>query len=124
MFVIDASNKQPIYEQIKTQVIDFIALGILGPNEQLPPVRNLANDLGVNPNTVSKAYQLLEQLGYIYSQIGRGSFVSDPEQTTQLLILEKRAQLIALIKYLNTIQFPQNDIVEIVTKIYEGGDVT
>ena len=52
------------------------ALGVLKPEEQLPPVRTLAAQLGVNPNTVSKAYQLLERDGIIYSAIGRGSFVA------------------------------------------------
>ena len=50
---------------------------MLKPNDQLPSVRILAKDLGVNPNTVSKAYQQLEHDGIIYSLAGRGSFVSD-----------------------------------------------
>ena len=48
----------------------------MGPNEQLPTVRALAQELGVNPNTVQKAYQMLERDGVIYSVTGRGSFIS------------------------------------------------
>jgi len=50
--------------------------GVLAENDQLPSVRALAKDLGLNPNTVSKAYQELERNGIIYSVSGRGSFVS------------------------------------------------
>lgn len=49
----------------------------LKPNDQLPSVRTLAKDLGVNPNTVSKAYQQLEHDGVVYSLAGRGSFIAD-----------------------------------------------
>ncbi|MBQ7784361.1 MAG: GntR family transcriptional regulator, partial [Oscillospiraceae bacterium] len=47
------------------------------PNDKLPSVRELAKELGVNPNTVSKAFQMLERDGIIYSLAGRGSFISD-----------------------------------------------
>jgi GntR family transcriptional regulator len=59
MIVLDYKTKLPIYEQIQNQVIHFIALGLFTPNQQLPAVRQLASDLGVNPNTVSKAYREL-----------------------------------------------------------------
>ena len=51
-------------------------LGVLDQNEQLPSVRALAREIGVNPNTVAKAYQELERQGIIYTVPGRGSFVS------------------------------------------------
>ena len=51
-------------------------LGVLDEHEQLPSVRVLARDVGVNPNTVAKAYQELERQGIIYTVTGKGSFVS------------------------------------------------
>ena len=76
MFTLNFQSRQPIYEQLYDNVVRLAALGVLKPEEQLPPVRTLAAQLGVNPNTVSKAYQLLERDGIIYSAIGRGSFVA------------------------------------------------
>ena len=81
MFQIDPSARIPIYEQIINNVIKMASLGVLKPGDKLPPVRILAQDLGINPNTAAKAYRDLENKGYIYSTVGRGSFLS--EQATQ-----------------------------------------
>lgn len=76
MFSIDLTSRIPIYEQICNKIIELAVSGTLAENEQLPSVRNLAKDTGVNPNTVAKAYQELERNGVIYSVQGRGSFIS------------------------------------------------
>lgn len=77
MFNINTKDTTtPIFEQIIQQVAKNIALGILKPNEQIPTIRTLAKELGVNPNTVSKAYHECEVAGLIYSIPGKGSFVS------------------------------------------------
>lgn len=76
MFSIDLTSRIPIYEQIYQKIVMLILNGTLAVNDQLPSVRILAKSTGVNPNTVSKAYQELERSGVIYSVPGRGSFVS------------------------------------------------
>ena len=76
MFSIDLTSRMPIYEQIYQKIVMLILNGTLAENDQLPSVRLLAKSTGVNPNTVSKAYQELERNGVIYSVPGRGSFVS------------------------------------------------
>ena len=76
MFSIDLTSRIPIYEQIYQKIINLIINGTLAENDQLPSVRSLAKSTGVNPNTVSKAYQELERNGIIYSVPGRGSFIS------------------------------------------------
>ena len=76
MFSIDLTSRVPIYEQIYNKIIELAVSGTLKENEQLPSVRNLAKDTGVNPNTVAKAYQELERKGVVYSVLGRGSFIS------------------------------------------------
>ncbi len=76
MFSIDLTSRIPIYEQIREKIIELIVQGTLHENDQLPSVRSLAKDTGVNPNTVSKAYQELERQGIIYSVPGRGSFIA------------------------------------------------
>lgn len=76
MFNIDLSSRIPIYEQLYKKTLELAIKGVLKENTQLPSVRGLAKDLGVNPNTVSKAYQLLERDGIIYSVSGIGSFIA------------------------------------------------
>lgn len=76
MFTIDLTSRTPIYEQIYFKIIELVIKGSLKENDQIPSVRSLAKDTGVNPNTVSKAYQELERNGIIYSLTGRGSFIA------------------------------------------------
>ena len=76
MISIDNRSRVPIYEQLingfKVQIIN----GVLLPDEKLPSVRQLAQELTINPNTIQKAYRELEYLGYTYSVPGKGSFVN------------------------------------------------
>lgn len=88
MFDIDLMSRTPIYEQLCRKVTELILKGVLKEQDKLPSVRSLAADLGVNPNTVAKAYTLLERDGIIYSLAGRGSFIAKPDTNlTQKLIL-------------------------------------
>ena len=73
---VDYRDRRPIYEQLVGNVCDLILRGILQPDEQLPSVRALAAALGINPNTIQKAYAELERRKLVYSSPGRGSFVS------------------------------------------------
>lgn len=79
MFDIDLMSRTPIYEQLCRKVTELILKGVLKEQDKLPSVRSLAADLGVNPNTVAKAYTLLERDGIIYSLAGRGSFIAKPD---------------------------------------------
>ena len=81
MFYINFQSRVPIYEQLRKNVIKLATIGLLKENEQLPTVRSLAKQLGVNPNTVQKAYQLLEHEGIIDSIAGKGSFISQEIKT-------------------------------------------
>lgn len=76
MFTLDYKSRLPIYEQLYKSITKMAALGAMDKDEPLPSVRALAQELGVNPNTVQKAYQMLERDGIIYSVPGKGSFVS------------------------------------------------
>jgi len=72
-------SNEPIYSQIVEQIKQAIAKGQLGTGEKLPAVRKLASELVINPNTVAKAYSLLEQSGLVVTKSGSGTFVSDPK---------------------------------------------
>ncbi len=83
MIFVDYRDKRPIYEQIVDGFQMLIVKKVLEPDSQMPSVRELATQLTVNPNTVQKAYAILEQNGYIYSVKGRGNFVMGGENLTQ-----------------------------------------
>ena len=65
----------PIYQQIRNQIVAGISEGKLDPGEQLPTVRGLATEIGINSMTVNKAYQLLKQEGYVYSDRRNGGCI-------------------------------------------------
>ena len=73
---IDLRSRRPISEQLVENITHLVLLGLIAPDEQLPSVRALASELGINPNTIQKAYGILEERGIIYSQAGRGNFAS------------------------------------------------
>lgn len=77
MISIDYQSRTPIYEQIVERFQTLILKGVLEPHTQIPSVRSLAIKLSINPNTIQKAYTLLEQQGFIYPVKGRGNFISD-----------------------------------------------
>lgn len=77
MITIDYQRKLPLYEQIAGRFQALILRGVLPADRQMPSVRSLAVELSINPNTIQKAYSLLEQQGYIYSVKGKGNYVSD-----------------------------------------------
>ena len=74
---IDPSSGLPIYLQIINQIKYSIAMEAIKSEDQLPSVRELANQLRVNPNTVAKAYTELEREGILFTKRGEGTFVSD-----------------------------------------------
>ena len=73
---LDFGGDVPIYQQLRNQMVVAIAAGQLAPGERLPTVRDLAEELGVNMMTVSKAYQLLRQEGYITTDRRSGARVA------------------------------------------------
>jgi GntR family transcriptional regulator len=76
-FELDLKSRVPIYIQIVDQVKEMIAAGRIRPGAKLPTVRQVAVDLMINPNTVSRAFLELEHAGLIESQRGVGSFISE-----------------------------------------------
>ncbi len=76
MLRIDYKSGLPIYDQIYCGIVKMAAAGAFGGDGQLPSVRSVAQELGVNPNTVQKAYGLLERDGVICSLPGKGSFLT------------------------------------------------
>ena len=77
MFAINPTDAAPIWQQIEEGVRRLISLGALMPGAAVPSVRDLARDLRVNPNTVSRAYQRLTEGGVLVVKRGEGTYVAD-----------------------------------------------
>lgn len=76
MINLDYQSRMPIYEQIVQEIERYVALEILKPEEQIPSIRELATTLGINPNTVKKAYDILESRGVIVTLSTKGTFIT------------------------------------------------
>lgn len=74
---LNDASEIPIYQQIRNQIVLGISDGRLTPGEQLPTVRALANEIGINSMTVSKVYQILKQEGFIYADRRNGARVRE-----------------------------------------------
>jgi len=74
---LDVKSGVPFYRQVIDQVKAAIATGSIEPGDRLPTVRQLAVDLSINPNTVSRAYTELELTGLVETQMGSGTFVGN-----------------------------------------------
>lgn len=123
MIQIDLTSRVPIYEQICTNIIRLASAGVLKPGDKLLPVRSLASELGINPNTVAKAYKLLENDGYIVSNVGRRSYVSDKltkDCAERAMALDDFKQSTKIANLLSVDKAELNRIIE---NIYNGGGI-
>ena len=75
--IFDFESKTPIYQQLRDQIVVGIAEGKLSPGEKLPTIRALADESGINMMTVSKAYQMLNNEGYIVTDRRKGTLISN-----------------------------------------------
>jgi GntR family transcriptional regulator len=120
MLSIDLQSRVPIFEQIQNGIIRLVHYGVLVPDEQLPSVRNLAQELGVNPNTVQKAYQQLEGSGMIYSVAGRGSFISELQSNSDYRHNEIADKLLILLQEAVMKGFPRERLEKMINQAYDN----
>lgn len=90
--IISNSSMQPIYEQVVSQVKQTILNGGLAPESKLPSVRELAGELRISALTVKKAYDTLEQEGFIVTVHGKGSFVAGVNRDLALEAQKKEVE--------------------------------
>ncbi len=98
MITIDYKDPRPLYEQVADKMKNLIIKGILESDSKMPSVRSLAQELSINPNTIQKAYEKLEQMGYLYVIKGRGNFVSYQEDLLRVRKKELLEELGRLVK--------------------------
>lgn len=100
MLIVDPSLPTPPYEQLKQQIIEARASGEFPPNHRLPPVRYLAAELGLAPNTVARAYRELEVSGVIETRGRAGSFVTGTTESAEKAATAAARDYVAFVRQL------------------------
>lgn len=119
MLQIDYKSGISICDQIVNGFIRLIAIGVLKTDDALPSVRAMALKLSVNPNTIQKAYTLLEERQVIYSVKGKGSFVADGKNTQAAIFKNEKEKLRQAISSALSVGFPKEEIISLTKEIYE-----
>ena len=114
MFLLNLQSKDPIYEQIQSQILRFIEAGVLRPGDRLPSVRQLAHDNGINPNTVAKAYSELEKNGYVYNLPKKGVYIAEIDMQTT-----RTEKILAVLKPLKESGITKEEIVHAADILFE-----
>ena len=112
---IDEADKRPIYLQVVDEIKGLVARGELEPGVALPPVRQVAADLGVNLNTIAAAYRELQREGLVTVRHGAGAFVSS-RQVPHQNDAELRKALRASLAHLALVGLPRSEIAAIVNE--------
>lgn len=113
MFLLNLQSKEPIFEQIQTQILSFIEAGVLKPGDKLPSVRQLATENGINPNTVAKAYAQLEQKGYVYNLPKKGVYVAEISMENSRML-----QITSLLKPLRDSGITKDEVLQALDRVY------
>ena len=100
MLSLNYRDSRPIYEQVRDGLRRLIITGAIPAGDKLPSVRAMAGQLAINPNTIQRAYEALEQEGYAYSGPGKGSFAALPQDVTDKRRDELLAKLDAIVQEL------------------------
>ena len=123
MFLVNPRSKQPLYEQLVEQLRRQIILGGMEAGAAMPSVRQLATELGINPNTIQKAYRRMEEEGMILSIPGKGSFVSD--DLADMLTKQRenqRSKARQMLQACRETGLTKEEITQMVEEIYKEGD--
>ena len=122
MISIDYRSGEPIYDQIVNGILRLKAVGALSAGDKLPSVRALALEIGINPNTVQKAYGILESNGVIYSVAGKGSFVSGDEAAMEMIIQTAKDDFVQAVRKAKTAGLTTEDLTTLLREEGERND--
>jgi GntR family transcriptional regulator len=121
LIVVDPSSGVPVFRQVMDQVRFHIAAGLLKAGDELPPTRSLSAELGVNPMTISKAYNLLERDGVLERRPGRPLVVK--ALATEEIELEKldqlRSHLSSAVRAAHQLNFKPDEAVKVFRRMLE-----
>ena len=121
MFTIDKMSRIPIYEQLISQFEARILSGDIGPEGKLPSVRQLSQELGINPNTLQRAYLEIERRGLCVAVPGNGRFLSaDALETLKAESLTRTEELIDRLREFKERGVTKEIILDLINRVYDN----
>lgn len=119
---VDTGSREPIYRQLAIQIREGVARGRLAPGDKLPSVRELSQQLVVNPNTIARAYTELERDGVLHTRQGMGVYIARP--ATELTKAARKKRLVEPIDALLTaaiyLGFGRDEVLQLVQERSES----
>lgn len=117
MIHINENSSIPIYQQIVDGFVKLIVRQIIPSESQMPSVRDIAMQLQINPNTIQKAFKLLETEGYIFSKPGKGNFVASRDQIRSVYMKRLNIEMVEILREYLCIESDPEKILEHVENI-------
>lgn len=118
MFRIDNQSRTPVFEQIVKQTEEYVRTGILNPGDKLPSIREMTSLIGVNPNTIQKAYNELDRRGVTISVAGKGCFISkNISEVMKSAAIGKLPEFERLVKELIDSGIAEKELTDIIKKV-------
>lgn len=119
---LDYHSRTPIYEQIKEQIVLDISRGVLKKDDQLPSLRQLSAQLGLNINTVKRALSELEAQGVIYTIAGKGVFVSGDKESQNIYLQQSLDAVKASLLNAKAMGVEKKQIEGLINELFKGVD--
>ena len=121
LIVVDPSSGVPVFRQVMDQVRFHIASGLLKAGDELPPTRSLSAELGVNPMTISKAYNLLERDGVLERRPGKPLLVGAlaPEEIELEKLDQLRSHLASAVRAARQLNVKSGEAVKVFRRMLE-----
>ena len=117
---LDYHSRTPIYEQIKEQIVLDVSRGVLKKDDQLPSLRQLSAQLGININTVKRALSELEAQGVIYSIAGKGIFISGNAESQNIYLEQSLDVVKSALVTAKEMGASEERLIELVKELYKG----
>ena len=120
MIQLNYKEARPLYEQIKESIRKMVISNAFLADEKLPSVREMASQLAVNPNAIERAYQELEQDGYVYRRKDEGTFVAKENRGNEMRRRELMQKFDLVVRELSELSVSSNELAERVEVITKG----
>ena len=120
MIKLNYKEARPLYEQIKESIRKMVISNAFLADEKLPSVREMASQLAVNPNAIERAYQELEQDGYVYRRKDEGTFVAKENRVNEMRRRELMQKFDLVVRELSDLSVSSNELAERVEVITKG----
>jgi GntR family transcriptional regulator len=119
---LDYHSRTPIYEQIKEQIVLDISRGVLKKDDQLPSLRQLSAQLGLNINTVKRALSELEAQGVIYTIAGKGVFVSGDAESQNIYLQQSLEAVKASLVNAKAMGADRKQLEGLINELFKGDE--